>query len=49
MASWKIPWGLLAWMVFMGSAPLQVTGKGRGTVASPWSLRSVILISYSLF
>ncbi|XP_073083232.1 ADAMTS-like protein 3 isoform X4 [Manis javanica] len=27
MASWKIPWGLLAWMVFMGSAPLQIAAE----------------------
>ena len=35
MASWKSPWWLLTWMVFMHSALLQVIGRGRGMVGIP--------------
>lgn len=35
MASWKSPWWLLVWKVFMHSALLQVIGRGRGMVGIP--------------
>nr|XP_031296534.1 ADAMTS-like protein 3 isoform X4 [Camelus dromedarius] len=48
MASWKSPWWLLRWMVFMHTALLQVIGRARGMTTAEKSPGAYFLPEFAL-